>query len=261
MLVGEVRWATTPRGSSWKLSGGSQLSVAVTKVSKKRQVLRAQQARSRRRPSDSSCASGSRLQPRGGRATPIDARREQPQRAAAAAASGRACRRRRPPPPPAPAPSSQALVPQRRRRARSPPRRRSTRSLAHRGPLAACCRRETSSRYSVRSDAVDRHQGLIEQDAPWPSTLCSDVLAASAAQLAELRRRRLAVAAQGDRRTCRTTIGATIIASANSTSDPRGAARRRAHQLATSSAHQRRRAPSCAAGCRAASSSRTRAGR
>ena len=41
MLVGEVRCATTPRGSSWKLSGGRWLSSAVTKVSKKRQVRRA----------------------------------------------------------------------------------------------------------------------------------------------------------------------------------------------------------------------------
>ena len=41
MLVGEVRWATTGRGSSWKLSGGSQLSSAVTNVSKKRQLRRA----------------------------------------------------------------------------------------------------------------------------------------------------------------------------------------------------------------------------
>ena len=41
MLVGEVRCATTGFGSSWKLSGGSIRSSGVTKVSKKRQVLRA----------------------------------------------------------------------------------------------------------------------------------------------------------------------------------------------------------------------------
>src|SRR5205807_7444904 len=41
MLVGEVRAATVGVGSSWKLSGGSQFSSAVTKVSKKCQVLRA----------------------------------------------------------------------------------------------------------------------------------------------------------------------------------------------------------------------------
>ena len=41
MFVGEVREAMTGTGSSWKLSGGSQFSWAVTKVSKKRQVLRA----------------------------------------------------------------------------------------------------------------------------------------------------------------------------------------------------------------------------
>src|SRR6266487_3853113 len=41
MLVGEVRAATAGVGSSWKLSGGSQFSSAVTKVSKKCQVLRA----------------------------------------------------------------------------------------------------------------------------------------------------------------------------------------------------------------------------
>src|SRR6185369_13598927 len=41
ILVGDVRWAMTGLGSSWKLSGGSMLSDAVTKVSKKRQVRRA----------------------------------------------------------------------------------------------------------------------------------------------------------------------------------------------------------------------------
>src|SRR6266536_6093377 len=41
MFVGEVRCATNGTGSSWKLSGGSQLSSAPTKVSKKRQMRRA----------------------------------------------------------------------------------------------------------------------------------------------------------------------------------------------------------------------------
>src|SRR5262245_5851101 len=41
MLVGEVRRATTGCGSSWKLSGGSRLFSAVTKVSKNRHVRRA----------------------------------------------------------------------------------------------------------------------------------------------------------------------------------------------------------------------------
>ena len=41
ILVGEVRWASTGAGSSWKLSGGSMWSAAVTKVSKNRQVRRA----------------------------------------------------------------------------------------------------------------------------------------------------------------------------------------------------------------------------
>ena len=41
MLVGDVRCATTGAGSSWKLSGGSQLSAGVTKVSKYRHVRRA----------------------------------------------------------------------------------------------------------------------------------------------------------------------------------------------------------------------------
>src|SRR5437762_2788611 len=41
MLVGDVRAATVGAGSSWKLSGGSQFSSAVAKVSKKCQVLRA----------------------------------------------------------------------------------------------------------------------------------------------------------------------------------------------------------------------------
>src|SRR3954462_9834132 len=41
MLVGDVRWATTGAGSSWKLSGGSQLSAAPTNVSKNSHVRRA----------------------------------------------------------------------------------------------------------------------------------------------------------------------------------------------------------------------------
>ncbi len=41
ILVGEVRWASAGTGSSWKLSGGSMWSAAVTKVSKNRQVRRA----------------------------------------------------------------------------------------------------------------------------------------------------------------------------------------------------------------------------
>ena len=41
MLVGEVRCAIAGFGSSWKLSGGSMWSSAVTNVSKKRQVRRA----------------------------------------------------------------------------------------------------------------------------------------------------------------------------------------------------------------------------
>ena len=41
MLVGDVRCATAGFGSSWKLSGGSMLSSAVTNVSKKPQVRRA----------------------------------------------------------------------------------------------------------------------------------------------------------------------------------------------------------------------------
>src|SRR5690606_26587297 len=41
MLVGEVRRATTGLGVSWKLSGGSMWSSAVTNVSKNRQVRRA----------------------------------------------------------------------------------------------------------------------------------------------------------------------------------------------------------------------------
>src|SRR5664279_5856998 len=41
IFVGEVRSAITGLGSSWKLSGGSQFSCALTKVSKKCHVLRA----------------------------------------------------------------------------------------------------------------------------------------------------------------------------------------------------------------------------
>ena len=39
--MGEVRWATTGFGVSWKLSGGSEFSAGTTNVSKKRQVRRA----------------------------------------------------------------------------------------------------------------------------------------------------------------------------------------------------------------------------
>ena len=55
MLVGDVRCATTGRGSSWKLSGGSELSSCVTNVSKKRQLFRAV-ARMRCRSSPLSCS-------------------------------------------------------------------------------------------------------------------------------------------------------------------------------------------------------------
>ena len=41
MLVGDVRWATTGCGSSWKLSGGSQWSSGPTNLSKNRHVRRA----------------------------------------------------------------------------------------------------------------------------------------------------------------------------------------------------------------------------
>ena len=41
MLVGDVRWATTGVGVSWKLSGGSALCSGVTKVVKYRHVRRA----------------------------------------------------------------------------------------------------------------------------------------------------------------------------------------------------------------------------
>ncbi len=46
-MVGEVRWASTGAGSSWKLSGGSMWSTGVTKVSKNRQVRRAISRRAR----------------------------------------------------------------------------------------------------------------------------------------------------------------------------------------------------------------------
>ena len=45
MLVGEVRFATTAFGTSWKLSGGNMFCSAVTKVSKKLQVWRAMMRR------------------------------------------------------------------------------------------------------------------------------------------------------------------------------------------------------------------------
>ena len=60
MLVGEVRWATTGSGTSWKLSGGSMWSAGVTKVSKKRHVCLA----IRRRVWASASASGRRAMTR-----------------------------------------------------------------------------------------------------------------------------------------------------------------------------------------------------
>ena len=54
MFVGEVRWATTGLGSSWKLSGGRKCSSAVTNVSKKRQVRREASRRDRTFAADSS---------------------------------------------------------------------------------------------------------------------------------------------------------------------------------------------------------------
>ena len=65
MFVGEVRWATTGAGSSWKLSGGSAWSAGVTKVSKKRQVRRAMSRSAVVSRSDSCSATDSR----GGRLT------------------------------------------------------------------------------------------------------------------------------------------------------------------------------------------------
>ena len=46
MLVGEVRSASFGSGVSWKLSGGRWWLSAVTKSSKKRQVIRATRRRS-----------------------------------------------------------------------------------------------------------------------------------------------------------------------------------------------------------------------
>ena len=63
MLVGDVRWAATDSGASWKLSGGSMLSAGVTKVSKKRHVCLA----IRRRAQVSASASGRQARIRGDR--------------------------------------------------------------------------------------------------------------------------------------------------------------------------------------------------
>jgi len=62
-LVGDVRWAATDSGASWKLSGGSMLSAGVTKVSKKRHVCLA----IRRRAQVSASASGRQARIRGDR--------------------------------------------------------------------------------------------------------------------------------------------------------------------------------------------------
>ncbi len=83
MLVGDVRWATTGSGSSWKLSGGSAWSSGPTNVSKNRHVRRAM------RRSAPASAAESWLRGRLGRrqADPAgDERRQQPQRRRTAAA-------------------------------------------------------------------------------------------------------------------------------------------------------------------------------
>src|SRR5512136_2258014 len=88
MLVGDVRWAATDSGASWKLSGGSMLSAGVTKASKKRHVLRA----TRRKLCAS--ASGRRRRPktRGDRLAERATAGEANQAPANTAANGHVCR-------------------------------------------------------------------------------------------------------------------------------------------------------------------------
>ena len=76
MFVGEVRWATTGFGSSWKLSGGSAWSSDPTKVSKKRHVRRAVR---RRRRSCCGDSGSTRRRARRQADAPGDERRDDPE--------------------------------------------------------------------------------------------------------------------------------------------------------------------------------------
>src|SRR6185437_13835420 len=97
MLVGEVRWARTGFGSSWKLSGGRKVSSGPTKASKNRQVRRAVERRTVRSAGESSCVGDGG----GGRLTQRAARGESPHSrrngAAIATPSGRVTATRSPP--------------------------------------------------------------------------------------------------------------------------------------------------------------------
>src|ERR1019366_7471294 len=88
MLVGDVRWAATDSGASWKLSGGSMLSAGVMKASKNRHVLRA----IRRKLCASASASGRRPKTRGDRLAQSATVGEANQAAANTAAKGHVCR-------------------------------------------------------------------------------------------------------------------------------------------------------------------------
>src|SRR5579862_4931801 len=91
MLVGDVRWATTGRGSSWKLSGGSIRSSAVTKVSKYRQVRRATNLNARASAGDTAGCPATRVDLLIQTATAGDAAQRIRKGAASHPLSGRRC--------------------------------------------------------------------------------------------------------------------------------------------------------------------------
>ena len=169
MLVGDVRCATVGAGASWKLSGGSQLSSGVTKVSKYRHVRRAV----RRRAWASASEIAARLSGAGGRLIHRATAGEISQSATMGAAAGHA-----------PRPNSSVTIRAARATPSAPimcnakPRRSSRLPAVARaaGVHSSRWRRLTNIRHSVRDDGVAQHPGLIGEEndvqrrqESWPS--------------------------------------------------------------------------------------------
>ena len=160
MLVGDVRWATTGSGSSWKLSGGRAWSSGPTKVSKNRQVRRATQR-----------AGSARL--RGGRgAVAVGAPGQaDPPRQMSGASEPEQQRTARPPP--GQAAGSPPAPPPRARPGAAPPTRHPPVEASDRGRARSCLRRPSPTRASSRADAqphqrahdrVGHQPGLVRQE-------------------------------------------------------------------------------------------------
>ena len=146
MLVGEVRCATSPSGSSWWLSGGSQWSSGPTKVSKKSQVRRARRRRKAR--SASASAGGARRRGRPVRsAISGDASHRSSTGAAARRAPGRRTASR------GASASARAGPGQSARHMRARSGRRSQRASCAAGVHSSRRRPLTNTRHSVRTIA------------------------------------------------------------------------------------------------------------